>query len=58
MTDFNVSEMEHRLPELVITNDAYPSELVNRAKLICDNLAFIEFKIEYLRRLLNREEID
>lgn len=47
-----------KLAEAVMTNgDAYPSELVNRAKLICDNLAFIEFKIEYLRRLLNHEEI-
>ena len=57
MEDFNVSDMEHRLPELVIVNDAYPPELVNRAKRICENEAFGEFKIEYLRRILNNEKI-
>ena len=57
MTDFNVSEVEHRLPELVIINDTYPPELVNRAKQICENEAFGEFKIEYLRRILNNEKI-
>ena len=57
MEDFNVSEMEHRLPELVIINDTYPPELVNRAKQICDNLVFLEFRIEYLRGILNNKKI-
>lgn len=58
MEVFNVSEMEHRLNELVMTNDAYPPDLVTRARRICEDVAFIEFKIEHLRRLLNHEEID
>ena len=58
MTDFNVSEMAQQLVSKLMLCDAYPPELVNRAKRICENEAFGEFKIEYLRRLLNHEEID
>lgn len=54
-----MEEEARKLAEAVVTNgDAYPPDLVTRAKQICDSLAFIEFKIEHLRRILNHEEID
>jgi hypothetical protein len=54
-----MEEEARKIAEAVVTNgDAYPPDLVTRAKRICDDLAFIDFKIEYLRRIVNHEEID
>ena len=57
IADEIADEITTRLVALVVSNDNLPQQFCDAVSRFCDEVAFGEFKLEWLRRNLNNEEI-
>lgn len=57
MATLTSDEMTTRLVALVMSNEDCPQEFCDAVRRFCDDIIFGDFKLEWLRRNLNHEEI-